>query len=281
MEPTPPSDGGGAEDEDQSGRDPRYGRFQLGKRFNTNQVPLGFVSGQSSTWEPLGNKRVHVAQPFLGLKKRQCTVQPTISPSGKAIRSAIIFRGRGKWLIILQSRLTTNAWMYTSSLDWVKRTYSKSLTKMDGKVPEAQSALCADYLHGQVRQEFRKYPHKERKTLRWVVPAGCTDEVQAIDVGYGRLLKIYVSQQPNEWLEHGDNLKTWECNGLTTPEQRIQITRWVGASIDSINASAIYRHSLFEKTGKGMTAGGTGDEKITPESLKDAYHYTCGGSRCW
>ena len=77
-------------------QDPKYGRFQLNERFNHDQVPLPFVSGQSETWVPKGSKRVSIAQPFSGLEKRQCTIQPTIGPGGKLMRCAIIFRGTGK-----------------------------------------------------------------------------------------------------------------------------------------------------------------------------------------
>ena len=77
-------------------RDPKYGRFQLNERFNSDQVPLPFVNGQSETWAPKGSKRVSIAQPFSGLERRQCTIQPTIGPGGKVMQCAIIFRGTGK-----------------------------------------------------------------------------------------------------------------------------------------------------------------------------------------
>ena len=57
----------------------KWGRFLLNQRWSAGQVPLGFVSGQDSTWEERGSKRVHIAQPFPGLEKCQCTVQPTIN----------------------------------------------------------------------------------------------------------------------------------------------------------------------------------------------------------
>ena len=77
-------------------RDPRYGRFQLNERFNSDQVPLHFVNGQLESWAPKGCKRVSIARPFNVLEKRQCTIQPTIGPGGKLMRCAIIFRGTGK-----------------------------------------------------------------------------------------------------------------------------------------------------------------------------------------
>ena len=77
-------------------RDPKYGRFQLNERFNSDQVPLPFVNGQSETCPPQESKRVYIAQPFSGLEKRQCTIQPTIGPGGKLMPCAIVFRGTGK-----------------------------------------------------------------------------------------------------------------------------------------------------------------------------------------
>ena len=77
-------------------RDPKYGRFQLNERFKSDEVPLPFVNGQSETWAPKGNKRVSIAQSFSGLGKRQCTIQPTIGPSGMLMRCAIIFRCTGR-----------------------------------------------------------------------------------------------------------------------------------------------------------------------------------------
>ncbi|CAM9872033.1 unnamed protein product [Ectocarpus sp. 6 AP-2014] len=73
----------------------KWGRFVKELRDNTDQVPLGFVTGQEDTWDKRGAKRVHVGQPFPGLEKRQCTVQPTIGAGGKKTRCAIIFRGKG------------------------------------------------------------------------------------------------------------------------------------------------------------------------------------------
>ena len=71
-------------------RDPKYGRFLLNERFNHDQVLLPFVNGKSETWAPKGSKHVSIAQPFSGLEKKQCTIQPTTWPGGKRMRCAII-----------------------------------------------------------------------------------------------------------------------------------------------------------------------------------------------
>lgn len=58
-------------------------------------MPLGFVNNKEVTWEERGAKRVHIGQPFPGLEKKHCTVQPTIVLGGKTMRCVIIFRGKG------------------------------------------------------------------------------------------------------------------------------------------------------------------------------------------
>ena len=96
-------------------RDPKYGRFQLNEGFNSDQVPVPFVNGQSETWAPKRSKRVSFAQPFSGLEKRQCTIQPTIGPGGKLMQCAVIFRGApGSVSRRWRRRCMTLAWTFSS-----------------------------------------------------------------------------------------------------------------------------------------------------------------------
>ena len=149
-----------------------------------------------------------------------------------------------------------------------------------------------DNLHGQTTEEFKTYLHKFCKTLLWHPPARCTDEVQPIDAGYGRLVEVYTGQALDEWLGHGKNLQKWECNALTASERRVLITNWVGEATERVNklpcgqargrtsqredtgVPPLYRHRLFEKTGTAMTADGTGDDKISLEGLEEGFRYT-------
>ncbi|CAB1108329.1 unnamed protein product [Ectocarpus sp. CCAP 1310/34] len=75
---------------------PLYGRFSLNARFNVDQVGLAFVHGLDSIWDETGALRVQSGQPFPGLEKRQCTVNCCIGAGGKLMRTAVIFRGKGK-----------------------------------------------------------------------------------------------------------------------------------------------------------------------------------------
>ena len=149
-----------------------------------------------------------------------------------------------------------------------------------------------DNLHGQTTEEFKTYLHKFCKTLLWHPPARCTDEVQPIDAGYGRLVEVYTGQALDEWFRHGDNLLKLECNALTASERLVLITNWVGEATDRIDklpydqargrtssredngVPPLYRHCLFEKTGTAMTVDNTGDDKISLEGQEEGFRYT-------
>ena len=110
-------------------RHPKYGRFQLNERFNSDQVPLPFVNGQSETWAPKESKRVSIAQPFSGLEKRQCTIQPTIGSGGKRISKLEKKACDPRVDVFFQK----NAWADSDfCMAWAKRCFRKSLVQGGG-----------------------------------------------------------------------------------------------------------------------------------------------------
>ena len=107
--------------------------------------------------------------------------------------------------------------------------------KRQDELPAAQNLLLMDNLHGQTTEVVPTYLHKVCNMLLWHLPAGCTDEVQPIDAGYGRRLKVNTGQALDEWFRHGDNLLKLECNALTASERLVLITNWVGEATDRID----------------------------------------------
>ena len=242
-------------------------------------MPLPFVNGQSETWAPKGSKRVSIAQPFSGLEKRQCTVQPTIGPGGKLMQCAIIFRGTGKRISKVEKKaydprvdvfFQKNAWADSNfCMAWAKRCFRKSLMQGGGGVPVEESLLTLDNLHGQTTEKSKVYMKKECNTLVWYYPGGCTDALQPIDAGLGALIKVEVGKQLDIWLENGDNLERWESNALTASDRRVLLTKWVATAVDIVDNRPNYRFCLFEETGGLMTADGTCDDRINLEGLTE------------
>ncbi|CAB1104834.1 unnamed protein product [Ectocarpus sp. CCAP 1310/34] len=243
---------------------PLHGRFSLNARFNVDQVGLAFVNGLDSTWDETGALRVQIGQPFPGLEKRQCTVNCFIGAGDKLMRTVVIFRGKGKVSAVEKAAydpgvdvlFQENAWMDgPTCMAWAKNSFLRSIKGEEGVVPEEQSILFADNLHAQTTDEFKKFLHGECNTLLRLLPPKLTDELQPVDAGYGRLLKVEVAGA-----------------------RRILFTRFTARAVARMGARPGYRHRLFEKTGLTMTADGSLDDRITPEGVVGAYNFMDGGT---
>ena len=53
------------------------------------------------------------------------------------------------------------------------------------------------------------------------LPPNETDQVQPIDRGLGRQIKVYIGQLMDEWLDDDENLSKWEDNSLTASDPRV------------------------------------------------------------
>ena len=61
------------------------------------------------------------------------------------------------------------------------------------------------------------------RLFRWLLPTNSACETQPVDAGLGRLLKILISREFEEWLEIDENLDTWE-NGESAEEPDSDVT---------------------------------------------------------
>ena len=114
-------------------------------------------------------------------------------------------------------------------------------------MPAEQSILFADNLNGQTTGEFKKKLKEGCNTLLWLLPPGCTEEVQPVDAGFGRLVKLEVEKALEAWLEKGDNVGTWDTNKLFASDRRILLTHWVGDAVAKVDSDQLYRRRLREK----------------------------------
>ncbi|CAN0033077.1 unnamed protein product, partial [Pylaiella littoralis] len=257
--------------------DSKYGRFPLKKRRNVDRVPPPFANGLVSTWADKGSRRVRVLQPSAGLEKRQCTLQRCFGPAEELVRPCVIFRRTGKritavekaaWHPEVDVEWQACAWADSSFCNsWAKNTYRKAVCGTSLTPPKEESILFADNLHGQTTEEFRRILKQDCNTLLWLVPPRCTDEVQPVDAGYGRLFEVYVRKELDVFLPEGDNVERWESNKLTASDRRILLTQWIGRAAKKLDSDMRYRRRLFEKTGLAMTADGSDDDLINLEGV--------------
>lgn len=158
---------------------------------------------------------------------------------------------------------------------WAASTYRDGVGGSSLVVPEEQFILFADNLHGQTTDEFKSVLMEKCNTLLWLLPTKCTDEVQPVDAGYGRLFKVYVGKFLDKWLLEADHVELWESNKLTASQRRVLITQWVGEAAKKIDVDmgVEYRRRLFEKTGLAMTADGSDDDLINLEGVEGVFSF--------
>ena len=80
-----------------------------------------------------------------------------------------------------------------------------------------------------------------------------TDQVQPIDRGLGRQVKIYLGQQLDEWLDDDDNLDKWTSNQLTASDRRILLACWYDKAVKkALEGEAKWKY--FQHSGALLTA---------------------------
>ena len=114
----------------------------------------------------------------------------------------------------------------------------------------------------------------ECQTYSHMLPPGKTDEVQPVDDGMGRQVKIYMGQFQDTWLENDDNLELWESNRLTASDRRVLIATWFYDAVVKACEGHNAKRKYFEHTGALMTADGTDDDKIKFEAKPQGEVFT-------
>ena len=134
-------------------------------------------------------------------------------------------------------------------------------------MPLEKQILPADNLHGQATDECKKYLLNVCNTFLWLLPARYTDEVQPIDAGHGRLLKV----------EAGSGWTSGSTSGRTWKSERAASFQYLSSASADAHDGTVDRcleqqndlgYKRFRKTGMAMTAGGLGDENPTSEGVK-------------
>ena len=106
------------------------------------------------------------------------------------------------------------------------------------------------------------------------MPPNYTDEVQPIDRGFGRHVKMYMGKAMDDWLMSDENLERWESTvrgtGLSASDRRILLAHWYyKAVVKALEGDA--KRKYFEHAGALLTADGTDDELVKLEAAPKGY----------
>ena len=260
------------------------------------------------TYEEKGAKRVAINQLGPALSKRQCTAEVIFRPEPPPPPAdappevkrkykenlmeqpppCLIFRGSGvrisqderdayppELVVLWQPK----AWAdRPTTVACVEKCYSKVIQadRAAGVADDSSRYLMiADNLDAQDAQRNPPYiaALDECQTDDHKVPGGYTDQVQPVDRGKGRHIKIYMGEEEDAWLEDDDNLQKYENNELTASDRRILIATWYCKAYHRTNEGPSNR-KYFEHAGGLLTADGSGDDLIKLEGVPKGETFT-------
>ena len=129
--------------------------------------------------------------------------------------------------------------------------------------------LFQDNLDAQKQPEYINYL-KEWGVDDHKLPPNETDQVQPIDRGLGRQVKIYMGQLLDEWMDSDENLDKWEGNQLSASDRRILLACWYNKAVKkALEGDAKWKY--FQHAGALLTADGSDDELIKFEGAPADY----------
>jgi len=159
------------------------------------------------------------------------------------------------------------------ALEWLKKVYQPFIkAELEAAVATSEDRylLIEDNLGAQCEDDYINFLRDKCATDDHKVPANKTDQVQPVDRGLGRQIKLYLGEELEDWLEDETNMKKWEEGTLTASEKRIMMAHWyVTAVKKALASSALPKY--FEHAGALLTADGSDDDKIKLESAPVGY----------
>ena len=116
------------------------------------------------------------------------------------------------------------AWVDSKfSCNWAKKTLKQTISD------NSKFALFCDNLTAQCTDQFKEEMPNINGVV-WYGLASATDLWQSVDSGYGKLLKVLMTQQHNKCFDDDNNAERWHDNEkpYSANECRILISHWVG-----------------------------------------------------
>ena len=88
--------------------------------------------------------------------------------------------------------------------------------------------LIADVYKAQTTQNIKDILSRRTHTSLVLVPPGCTSLVQPFDVAFNQEFKAIIERQQNSHMQQ--NLEKYVNSIITAGQQRLLVTKWVGAA---------------------------------------------------
>lgn len=285
---------------------PVAGRIKLSEICNMDQSPLPFEYLKGRTYAKRGDQTVRIKEGKSGHDKRQCTLQIAIFADGVLrCKPLLMFKGkpngdnrrkaeRKRYHPGVVVIFNEKAWANTSNLlDWVKNQYSMAsayplrdneprFLALDtfaphinkgkkAKAKESPKEMAKRLAEEKLQQELREAFAKLKVTLS-LIPGGCTGYVQVLDVLINKLIKQYIEEYEDLWVEQ--NFELWQSGKWSIGDRRVLMTHWVGQAFERVHIEhkdAII--ACFKNVGLSLAVDGSEDHML---KVRDCPNLTVG-----
>src|SRR6266516_386562 len=280
---------------------PLVGRYKLSEIANMDQSPLPFELQKGRTYATKGSRTVALRAARNGWEKRQCTLQIIVFADGIArCKPLLMFHGKptskdrrrtaemkkyNPGVIVI---FNEKAYANTSNLtSWVKHQYSMAsayptrdreprLLCLDAFAPhknkgrkdpgrESQKAmekrLAEETLQQQLREELAKL-----NVTTSIIPGGCTGYVQVLDVSVNKLIKQYIEEEEEKWIE--EHMEQYKAGRYSVGDRRILMTHWVTHAWEKVHKE--HRDTIiktFRQVGLSLNPDGSEDSELKIKDL--------------
>jgi hypothetical protein len=274
---------------------PVVGRIKLSEICNMDQSPLPFEYLKGRTYAKRGDKTVRLKEGKSGHDRRQCTLQIAVFADGiLRCKPLLIFKGKPKGdnrRKLEQKKyhpgvvvaFNEKAWANTSNLlDWVLNQYSTATAyplkdneprflTLDAFAPHKNKGRKAKDKESLKEKERRLQEERLQQKLRdtftklnvtlSIIPGGCTGYVQVLDVLVNKLIKAYIEEYEDQWVEA--HFELWQSGKWSVGDRRVLMTHWVAQAFERVHVE--HKDTIiacFKSVGLALSVDGTEDHLL-------------------
>ncbi|CAI7821080.1 unnamed protein product [Closterium sp. NIES-53] len=212
--------------------------------LNADQTPLWLEMPSERTVEEVGSRSVPVRSG--GYQKERVTVMLACTASGEKLKPWVFFKRKtvpkGDFPSDIHVGVHPNGWMDADGvIEWLDGAVKPYINPKFGVRPR-KALLVLDSYRGHLTPEVKK-KFGELNLVPAVIPAGCTSEIQPLDIAVNRSFKAVVRQLYQEWFER-EGVDTLKKKGnIKKPPVELTL-KWISTAWKSVPKELIQRAFL-------------------------------------
>ncbi|CAI7918446.1 unnamed protein product [Closterium sp. NIES-54] len=212
--------------------------------INANQTPLWLEMPATTTVDQTGVRSVPIRS--AGYQKERVTVMLACTADGMKLRPWVFFKRKtvpkGVFPPDVVVSCHENGWMDANGvIQWLEECVKSFLKPGFGRHARSSMVVLDSYrghLTDAVKEKFR-----ELNCVPAIIPAGCTAEIQPLDVSINKSFKASVRQQYQKWFQEEGQEQLTKAGNLKKPPPEV-VVRWISRAWKAVPADLIKRAVL-------------------------------------